>query len=329
MQSHDESNASGKHFEQAIENYIEALDQLEEALDQRDKISLQTSSNEISDEDILDNTVDDLKTLIQNQEFPSSELKKALEIEKKGKDRKTAKKAIRKDLKRKRSSNLRKNIINNAQELQNILTNIKSYNGYEESTNSEDETEIIHDKKGTEITRKTEDILSHLREGSLDAKEIEKVKQAVEDYNQEDFISMNQRLEEIELSKGSATEDFDTQKEISKMESMLRSLEKKEKKIDKNKPASLDDLKSKVSDIETDQKKRSRIRRLEKGGFEPEKLENLTDSELRDLESSEESVDEIEDIFTKIDDTKSRLRTQGESDGGIDDNIQKLERIIN
>ncbi|NMJ76847.1 hypothetical protein GLU64_00330 [Nanohaloarchaea archaeon] len=328
MQFNNESNSNNNHFKEAVGDCVEALGQVEEALDETDKIGLQTSSIEISEEDVQDNTVDEIKTLIQNQDLPKSELKKALEIEEKGKNRKTAKKAIKRDLKRKKSSNLRKKIRNDAQELRKLLANLETYDEYKQNADSETESEPNRDRERAEMTVKTERVLKKLKEGNLSAEELEKVKQAIEDYEQEDFVSMNQKLEEIDLSKESTVEDLDTKKEISKMENMLRNLEKKEEQIQNDQPEEIDNMRSKIDEIERDQRMKSRIRRLGKEGFDPKNLERLSNSELKDLESSEGSVDEIEDIFTKIDDSKSRFESKPQNDGDVDENIQKLEKMV-
>ena len=323
--------------------------QLLETEDLLDKISTGKQTERIESSEIVDKTVKQLRKYLKQNEISKDQLQELLKEEEKGKDRKTAKQYINKELESADSDSNLEKLQEDLSELENDISSFRteiSENRDKFNLPENDDKKQNKDSKTEEnqkeLLEATSKVIERLKERD-DLRNNEELKNLVNDaflaLEAENYPTFKDKLHEIKtLEENDNSEDNDLSEQenkLERMESMVSKLEERQKeslgvpqKTTEEVNEQLDTLEE-ISGQEIERpgkkKREQKIDELSSKGFNEEDLKTRSDSDLERLEKSSEDIDNLESKFEQLDKDQSETDKNSE----IEENIEKLEESLN
>ena len=353
----------GDNREEVLEVLNECL-KSEKVLDQLNNLSQQLSETEnllkridtdgdtksLETGEIADKTVKELRKFLKNNKIPQKRLEELFEIEESNKNRKTAKKYIKKEIESADSDFGLASLQEDISELESGLSSFKieiEENRENFSLPDTESSNKINDSEGgyrkKDLIEITNSVIEKLRnQGNLRSNE--KLKELVNDafleLEAENYSAFKDKLHEIENLEENDSEDspndlFEQENKLERIESMVSELEERQEKILGAPKTATEEVNEQLDTLEEmsgEEIKRPGTEREEKieeiasKGFDKENLKSRSDSDLAKLEDSSESMEKIESKFESLDSEKS---STADKTSEIEENIEKLEESLN
>lgn len=317
-----------------LDGFLDQVSRVDSALER----IIEDDSHDIDLEEVNNKTVEELRKYLKNSHLSKGELEAILEKEKETKDRKTAKKYINRALKNSDSLISPSTVQKEVSEIEDKVRSFKKDFIYHPEVfdleNLEKEFNEHSEKQETdgleELVELTGDLAKNLKESnSLDNRE--EMKQlindsilALESDNLEKFKERIERLNELSQPE-QENSGIKVKAQQSKLEEVENVIDRLEKAGYGESSSEIDKSENNTSDSESSREKL--ISELEDKGFQKEKLETRSGSDLEKLDDSSENIDKVEEMFRENDERKRKDREES-SENRIIRDIEKLEETI-
>lgn len=320
-----------------LDGFLNQASRIDSALER----IVEDGSQDLDLDKISSKTVKELKKYIDEQYLTKEELKIILENEEESKDRKTAKRYIKRELDNSSSiispSEVQKDISGVEDKVKSFkkdfiyhpevfdLDNIeKEFNEHYENQEKENNLEDLVKLTGTLAENlKNSDSLENREEMkqlindsilALEADNLDKFKEKIEKLNE---ISEPEKESSNEKAKSQQSKLKEVEEVINRLEDAGYGEQSRE---------TSDSQESEPEGRKSDSSRAKLVSKLEEKGFNKEKLETRSGSDLKKLEESSEKIDEVEEMFSKkAEKEKDNERT---SENRIIRDIEKLEETI-